>query len=175
MSWESPRWNPYWKHTRLLTKRTRFESCPLRPPWRNVLLTCRGLLTRESESFGPFGTDTVPNSGISTRVPVFGFEPESPTAGRRDAHELPQTLWRVGGLATRMKKRRARERSAFRVNQRVAKVRSRLKGSPCQTLFVTTRARPEFRSREMVTCCRSSSPTRWLGGNQLSSNCSEQG
>ncbi len=26
------------------------------PPWRNVLLTWRGLLTRESESFGPFGT-----------------------------------------------------------------------------------------------------------------------
>ena len=42
--------------------------------------------------------------------------------------------------------------------------------SPFQTLFVTTRARPDSGSREAATLCRSSSPLRWLGGNQLSSN-----
>ena len=43
------------------------------PPFRNVLLTWRGLLTRESESFGPFGTGTVPKSHISVRHPVSRF------------------------------------------------------------------------------------------------------
>ena len=42
--------------------------------------------------------------------------------------------------------------------------------SPFQTLFVTTRARPDSGSRETATLYKSSSPPRWLGGNQLSSN-----
>ena len=47
--------------------------------------------------------------------------------------------------------------------------------SPYRTLFVTMRAHPEFGSRETVTLYKSSSPLRWLGGNQLSSNFFERG
>lgn len=42
--------------------------------------------------------------------------------------------------------------------------------SPKGTLLVTTRARPEFGSRETATLCKSSRPPRCLGGNQLPSN-----
>ena len=45
-----------------------------------------------------------------------------------------------------------------------------MKGSPFQTLFVTTRARPDFGNFEMTMRYKSSSPLRLLGGYQLSSN-----
>jgi len=47
--------------------------------------------------------------------------------------------------------------------------------SPYRTLFVTTRARPDSGSRESATLYRSSSPLRWLRGNQLSSNFLQRG
>ncbi len=47
--------------------------------------------------------------------------------------------------------------------------------SPFQTLFVTTRARTDSGSTETASLYDSSSPLRWLGGNQLSSNYFERG
>ena len=87
-------------------------------PYRKVLLTWRGLLTRESESFGPFGTGTVSKSDISERHPVFRLEPESRAAADGNAESLD--------VEKDTKKRRALSRSAFSVNQRGTIVRSRL-------------------------------------------------
>ena len=120
-----------------------------------------------AEFFDPTGTGTVAKRGISERDPLFRFELESRATTDANAESLD-----VGGDT---KKRQALSRSAFRVNQWAAKVRSRIKGSPCQTLFVTTRARPDSGSLETATLCKSSSPLRWIRGNQLSSNFLERG
>ena len=135
-----------------VNKSMRFVSCPERPPYRKVLLTWRGVLTRESESFGPFGTGTVSKCGISERHPVFRLELESREAADGNAESLDV----VGDT----KKRRALSRLAFFVNHWGEKVCSRKKGSPWTTLFVTTRARPESGSHGAATLCRSSSSLR---------------
>ncbi len=45
-----------------------------------------------------------------------------------------------------------------------------LTSSLCRTLFVTCHAQPDFGDPVIVTLYKSSSPARWFGGNQLSSN-----
>ena len=89
---------------------------------------------------------------------------------------------RVGAnVALRSRSREVRNRDAATlavassVNQWGVIVRSRFISSPFQTLFVTTRARPDFGSREAATLCKSSRPLRCLGGNELSSNFFERG
>lgn len=71
------------------------------------------------------------------RHPASRLERESQRATRRNVWRLSQNVAAVGIFGPRMKKRRALSRSAFSVHQRVAIVRSRLKGSPKGTLFVT--------------------------------------
>jgi len=56
------------------------------------------------------------------------------------------------------------------VNHGLVGSHNRPESSPFQTLFVTTRARPDSRSRESAMLYKSSRPLRWLRGNQLSSN-----
>ena len=73
------------------------------------------------------------NSGISERHPETVGRTGESTGGVHAIAEDGRNPLNPAGLATRMKKRRALSRSAFRVNQWVAKVRSRLKGSPSRT------------------------------------------
>ena len=124
--------------------RRRFESCPERATVAKRPANLRPLSNRESESFGAFGTGTVANSGISERHPETAGRTRESTGGVQAIAGDGRNPLNPAGLATRMKKRRALSRSAFHVNQWVAIVRSRLKGSPEGTLFETMRA--DFRA-----------------------------
>jgi len=66
-----------------------------------------------------------------------------------------QTVQRQADAATRTKKRRPHSRSAFRVNQWAAEVRSRLKGSPSRTRTIVefTRKSNGFGNRRCRIRC----------------------
>ena len=140
------------------------------PPYRNVLLTWSPCQPESSRVLVCLERAPCQKVTFLNGTPYLGFEPESaePTDLASLQTRKPFVFLRVRRSA--QKKCRALSRSAFCVNPWAAKFHSRLKGSPFQTLFVTTRARPDSGSRELATRCRSSSPLRWPGGNELSSN-----